>query len=75
MSSFEGDLLLRVQSWLAEFEGMDHACEGEENIGNCGTCYGIELAADLEHEMVELNPDRPLPLVDALAGYEEDGDA
>lgn len=64
----ERELLGRVAAWLDEFEAMDHACEGEQDVANCGTCYGLELAADFTYELAEL--DGPRPLVDVLADFD-----
>lgn len=51
----ERELLELVQGWLDEFEQMDHACEGNpDDVHNCGACYGMTVATDLEHAMTEL---------------------
>lgn len=54
-------LLRRVQEMLNEFELLDHACEGEEDVGNCGTCYGITVKDELNHGIDEMlrSPEDP----------------
>lgn len=54
-------LLQRMRSMLEQFEELDHACEGREDVGDCGTCYGIAVKDELNFELDELLRSPELP--------------